>query len=53
MVGQPVMTALLAIPLLGETLMPVQWIGGAAVLLGIVLVHRSHRSALPVGTPGL
>jgi drug/metabolite transporter (DMT)-like permease len=42
MVGQPVMTALLAIPLLGETLAPVQWIGGAAVLAGIVLVHRSH-----------
>ncbi|MBM2843513.1 MAG: conserved rane protein of unknown function, partial [Anaerolineales bacterium] len=42
MVGQKVMTALLAIPLLGETLTPVQWIGGAAVLVGIVLVHRSH-----------
>ena len=28
MVGQPVMTALLAIPLLGESLSPVQWIGG-------------------------
>jgi drug/metabolite transporter (DMT)-like permease len=42
MVGQPVMTALLAIPLLGESLSLVQWIGGAAVLGGIVLVHRSR-----------
>jgi drug/metabolite transporter (DMT)-like permease len=53
MVGQPVMTALLAIPLLGETLTPVQWIGGAAVLVGIVLVHRSHRPTVPIGSPGL
>ena len=44
MVGQPVMTALLAVPLLGEPLSPVQWIGGAAVLGGIVLVHRSRRA---------
>lgn len=42
MVGQPVMTALLAVPLLGEPLSLVQWLGGAAVLAGIVLVHRSH-----------
>lgn len=42
MVGQPVVTALLAIPLLGEPLSAVQWVGGAAVLAGIILVHRSH-----------
>jgi len=48
MVGQPVMTALLAIPLLGERLTAVQWIGGAAVLAGIVLVHRSNRAAAEV-----
>jgi drug/metabolite transporter (DMT)-like permease len=41
MVGQPVLTALLAIPLLGEHLAPVQWLGGAAVLFGIYWVHRS------------
>jgi drug/metabolite transporter (DMT)-like permease len=41
MVGQPVVTALLAIPLLGEHLAPVQWIGGAVVLAGIYLVHRA------------
>jgi drug/metabolite transporter (DMT)-like permease len=45
MVGQPVVTALLAIPLLGESLSPTQWVGGAAVLVGIVLVHRSHRAS--------
>ena len=49
MVGQPVMTALLAIPLLGETLHPAQWIGGAAVLVGIVMVHRSH-GGIPAAT---
>lgn len=42
MVGQPVLTAILAIPLLGENLAPGQWLGGAAVLIGIVLIHRSH-----------
>jgi drug/metabolite transporter (DMT)-like permease len=42
MVGQPVLTALLAIPLLGENLAPGQWFGGAAVLAGIVLIHRSR-----------
>jgi len=46
MVGQPVMTALLAVPLLGEPLSPVQWVGGAAVLGGIVLVHRSRRASV-------
>jgi drug/metabolite transporter (DMT)-like permease len=43
MIGQPVVTALLAIPILGELLQPVQWIGGAVVLLGIYLVNRSHE----------
>lgn len=43
MVGQPVLTALLAIPLMGEFLSPPQWIGGAAVLIGIVLIHQ-HRA---------
>jgi drug/metabolite transporter (DMT)-like permease len=44
MVGQPVVTALLAIPILGEPLSAIQWLGGAAVLLGIYLVHRSPRA---------
>lgn len=45
MVGQPVLTAILAIPLLGEYLALGQWIGGAAVLVGIVLIHRSRTAA--------
>jgi drug/metabolite transporter (DMT)-like permease len=51
MLGQPVLTALLAIPLLGEALQPVQWIGGLVVLAGIYLVHRS-REAAPQPLPG-
>lgn len=44
MIGQPVITALLAIPLLGETLSPAQWLGGAVVVTGIYLVNRSHQA---------
>lgn len=44
MIGQPVITALLAIPLLGETLHASQWIGGLAVLAGIYLVHTSREA---------
>jgi len=32
--------ALLAIPLMGEPLIPAQWIGGLVVLTGIYLVNR-------------
>jgi drug/metabolite transporter (DMT)-like permease len=42
MIGQPVVTALLAIPLLGEALRTEQWVGGIVVLVGIYLVHRSR-----------
>ena len=42
MIGQPVMTALIAIPLLGEIPLTVQLIGGIVVLIGIFLVHRSN-----------
>lgn len=41
--GQPVMTAIFAIPLLGESLTFVQLIGGIVVLLGIYLVQRSRN----------
>lgn len=41
MIAQPVLTALIAIPILGEALMTGQWIGGLAVLLGIYLVNIS------------
>jgi drug/metabolite transporter (DMT)-like permease len=42
LIGQPVVTALLAIPLLGEALRTEQWVGGLVVLFGIYLVHRSR-----------
>jgi len=40
---QPVLAALLAGPLLGESISGVQVAGGAAVLAGVYLVHRSRR----------
>ena len=42
LIGQPVVTALLAIQLLGEALRTEQWLGGLVVLVGIYLVHRSR-----------
>ena len=42
LLGQPVITALLAVPLLGETLSPRHIAGGIAVLAGVLIVHRSH-----------
>ncbi|MEJ2707323.1 MAG: DMT family transporter [Anaerolineales bacterium] len=42
MIGQPVVTALLAFLLLGEKLLLAQWAGGMVVLAGIYLVHRSR-----------
>lgn len=40
---QPVMTALLAIPLLGEIPNLWQGLGGLIALAGIYIVNRSHR----------
>jgi drug/metabolite transporter (DMT)-like permease len=51
LIGQPVVTALLAIPLLGEALRTEQWIGGLVVLVGIYLVHRSRMGIPLVETP--
>jgi drug/metabolite transporter (DMT)-like permease len=45
LIGQPVVTALLAIPLLGEGLRTEQWLGGMVVLMGIYLVHRSREGS--------
>jgi drug/metabolite transporter (DMT)-like permease len=46
--GQPVMTAILAIPLLGENLTWFQLVGGVAVLGGVYIVHHSRtRSRHP------
>jgi drug/metabolite transporter (DMT)-like permease len=44
MIAQPVLTALLAIPFLGEGLQPGQCLGGLTVLAGIYLVNRSHQA---------
>jgi drug/metabolite transporter (DMT)-like permease len=43
MLGQPVVTALLAWPLLGEGLVLWQVFGGTAVLVGVYVVHHSRR----------
>ncbi len=45
LVGQPVLTALLAIPLLGEIPNTIQWVGGAVALAGIYIVNQSHAQA--------
>jgi drug/metabolite transporter (DMT)-like permease len=44
LLGQPVLTGLIAGPVLGEFLEPLQIVGGLAVLLGVYLVHRSRNS---------
>ena len=44
MIGQPVVTALLAIPLLEESLQAGQVVGGLAVLAGIYIVHTSREN---------
>jgi drug/metabolite transporter (DMT)-like permease len=44
LLGQPVITALLAIPLLGELLTVNQIIGGVLVLVGIYLVNDPRLS---------
>lgn len=49
LLGQPVLTALLAVPLLGEAIGAYQWVGGAIVLFGIALVHHAKREAAPRG----
>lgn len=46
MVLQPVVTAILAIPLLGETPNIWQGIGGSIALVGIYIVNRSHQQTL-------
>lgn len=45
MIAQPVVTALMAIPLLGEALHPAQWLGGGTVLAGIFIVHKSREAS--------
>ena len=43
MLGQPIVTAILAGPLLGEALSVWQALGGVAVLAGVYVVHRSRQ----------
>jgi drug/metabolite transporter (DMT)-like permease len=43
LLAQPVLTAILAIPLLGEALFPLQIIGGMLALIGIYTVNRFGR----------
>ena len=52
MVLQPVVTAILAIPFLGEIPTIWQGIGGAIALVGIYVVNRSHQQTLQE-TPNL
>jgi drug/metabolite transporter (DMT)-like permease len=47
MVGQPIMTTLLAIPLLGEIPNLVQLLGGLIALSGIFIVNQSHHQNEP------
>jgi drug/metabolite transporter (DMT)-like permease len=47
LLSQPLITAIIAGPLLGEWLTPVEWLGAVAVLVGIIIVHRS-RQPIPV-----
>ena len=42
LLGQPVMTALLATIILHEEFTPLEMVGGATVLLGIYTIHRSR-----------
>jgi drug/metabolite transporter (DMT)-like permease len=52
MILQPVLTILLAIPILGEVPGPYQTIGSLLALGGIFLVHRSHNKKSQVPLPG-
>jgi len=52
LLGQPVLTALLAIPLLGEKLTPWHVTGGAAVLVGVYVVIWSRNRMLRAGLQG-
>ena len=45
MIGQPIVTAILAIPLLGEIPTGLQVVGGAIALVGIYIVNQAHSKA--------
>ena len=52
MILQPVLTTLLAIPLLAEIPTPWQGLGGAIALVGIYLVNQSHLRSQPEAPNG-
>ncbi len=53
MLGQPVITTILAVLLLGEAVSLTQLVGGAAIIAGIYLVHLSRGKAdVPEAAPG-
>jgi drug/metabolite transporter (DMT)-like permease len=43
MLGQPVLTALIAVQLLDESLPPIEILGGLIVIFGVYIVHRSKQ----------
>jgi drug/metabolite transporter (DMT)-like permease len=43
LIGQPILTTLLAIPMLGEIPNATQWIGGGIALAGIYIVNQSYN----------
>ena len=47
LIGQPILTTLLAIPMLGEIPNTTQWIGGAIALAGIYIVNQSYNPSQP------
>ena len=53
MIAQPVLTALAAIPLVGESLSGSQWLGGGVVLLGIYLVNTAQEKKASPAKSGL
>ncbi len=51
LIGQPILTAILAIPLLSEIPTLAQCIGGIIALIGIFIVNRSHQSTIQEEIP--
>ncbi|MDB4887634.1 MAG: protein of unknown function transrane [Gemmatimonadetes bacterium] len=51
LLGQAPITAVLAVPLLGERLSPLQFLGGALVLAGIYVVNRTPRGGAVEAEP--
>ena len=45
LLSQPILTAIIAGPILGEWLSRGEWLGALAVLVGVVIVHRSRVQA--------